>query len=84
MARTPLARRVWRRRSHGFPQKSPARRVTRGRLLRDAGSRRRAAVSAWSLVPAPLRGDGAARPRVVVVGGGLAGLTCAYRLKQAG
>ncbi|PFK08048.1 monoamine oxidase, partial [Bacillus cereus] len=26
----------------------------------------------------------ASSPKIVIVGGGLAGLTCAYRLKQAG
>ena len=40
-----------------------------------------AAVSAWAWTPRARAATGA---RIVIVGGGLAGLTCAYRLRQAG
>jgi monoamine oxidase len=57
--------------------------VSRRELLRRAAivGAGAAAATAWPRLPAA---RGAAAPRIAVVGGGLAGLTCAYRLKQAG
>src|SRR5436190_4640996 len=48
---------------------------------------RRAGIATAALAAGPLAFAGKAAgssARVVIVGGGLAGLTCAYRLKQAG
>ena len=55
--------------------------ITRRRLLRDGGALVGAAVLAGRFAPL---GRSAAAPSIAIVGGGLAGLTCAYRLRQAG
>jgi monoamine oxidase len=60
------------------------RRTTRRRFLRDAGAVAVAAAGATALGPRASVARGAAAGRIVIVGAGLAGLTCAYRLKQAG
>lgn len=80
MARTPLAR--WVRTT--VSELETEGKTTRRMFLRDAGALGAAMAGAGALgrlVPAARAADG---PRIVVVGGGLAGLTCAYRLKQAG
>jgi monoamine oxidase len=69
MARTPLASRI---------EAIVARDVTRRQFLGAAGA---ATVAAATWSP---RAWGAGSPRVAIVGGGLAGLTAAYRLGQAG
>ena len=77
MARTPLAAQLGQ-------IASTRRDVTRRRFLRDAGAvaTAAAAASTWGrLVP---NARAASAGSIVVVGAGLAGLTCAYRLKQAG
>src|SRR3954452_19212607 len=77
MARTPLAGRIERLAAEvgaGY---------TRRDALKRAGAVTGAALAASATRWAPLA-NAATAPRIAVVGGGLAGLTATYRLKQAG
>ena len=88
MVRTPLAQRLQdafvaasEERVREVPGSS--RLLTRRELLRRAGALGIAGATV-STFPGWMRPANAAAIRIVVVGAGLAGLTCAYRLKQAG
>jgi monoamine oxidase len=93
MARTPLAQRlqdafaVLGEESGQETQKQPPRGsdlLTRRELLRRAGVLGVAA-AAVSVFPGSIPlASAQTQPRIVVVGAGLAGLVCAYRLKKAG
>ena len=90
MARTPLARGLQdavatvaeaTSRKVSVEQVLEERRTTRTRFIRDAGA---AAIglTAFGRLAAPARGAGA--PKIAIVGAGLAGLSAAYSLRQAG
>jgi monoamine oxidase len=80
MARTPLMESVQEAvASIAAEQGEPG--MTRRSLLRRAGLAGLGLTAVGRLAPAA---RGAAAPTIVVVGAGLAGLTCAYRLKRAG
>jgi monoamine oxidase len=78
MARTPLAGAV---QDAVAEVASSERRTTRTRFVKEAGIAA-LGVTALGRLAAPARG--AAAPKIVVVGAGLAGLSAAYILKQAG
>jgi monoamine oxidase len=91
MARTPLAARLEDAASiaHESSHRDlPVDRVMRERITRRELLRRAAVLGLAGTAALTVdRSDGvraATAPRIAVVGAGLAGLTCAYRLKQAG
>src|SRR3954452_22485796 len=77
MARTPLAGRL------ELLAAEVGGEITRRDALKRAGAVTGAALAASATRWAPLA-NAATAPRIAVVGGGLAGLTATYRLKQAG
>ena len=79
MARTPLAQRV-----EDAMAAVVEERVTRGELIKRGAVAGIAFAGASSAGRFAKAAYGAGAPRIVVVGAGLAGMTAAYRLKQAG
>ena len=93
MSHTPLAQFL--RRAAGVAAEASVRHVEVQRVLdertqritsrRDFIGRLSLAAAATAVTPAILAGKpGGSSTRVVIIGAGLAGLTCAYRLKQRG
>ena len=79
MARTPLAQTIERAYAEVTEQ-----RTTRRDLLKKAGAAGVAVAGTSTMGRFAKAAYGATPPRIAVIGAGLAGLTCAYRLKQAG
>jgi monoamine oxidase len=79
VARTPLAQTIERAYAEVAEQ-----RTTRRDLLKKAGAAGVAVAGASTMGRFAKAAYGATAPSVAVIGAGLAGLTCAYRLKQAG
>jgi monoamine oxidase len=90
MSRTPLA--SWLGRAASVAAEATAREVSTEQVIAErAGLTRREVIAGGTglalaaALSGPLpRALAASQPRIVVVGAGLAGLSCAYQLKQAG
>ena len=80
MARTPIASSL----ESLADEAAAERNLTRRELLHDAGVLGLAAAGTMSIGRLLSAAEAAVAPRTVVVGAGLAGLTAAHRLKQAG
>jgi monoamine oxidase len=81
MARTPLASAV---EEAAAKLASNDTRTTRRALLKGAGATVAGATLFGRLAGPGLAAGGRRGPKIAVIGAGLAGLTCAYRLQQAG
>src|SRR6478735_5038767 len=81
MARTPLASAV---EEAAAKLASNDTRTTRRGLLKGAGATVAGATLFGRLAGPGLAAGGRRGPKIAVIGAGLAGLTCAYRLQQAG
>ncbi len=79
MARTPLAQRV----EEAYAEVAEER-TTRRDLLKRTATAGAAVAGASTMGRFARAAYGASAPRIAIVGAGLAGLTCGYRLKQAG
>jgi monoamine oxidase len=79
VARTPLAQRI----EDAYGEVAE-RRTTRRELLKRTATAGAAVAGASTMGRFAKAAYGGSQPRIAVVGAGLAGMTCAYRLKQAG
>jgi monoamine oxidase len=79
MARTPLAQRI----EDAYAEVVESR-TTRRELVKRTAAAGAVVAGASTLGRFTKAAYAAGQPQIAVVGAGLAGLTCAYRLKQAG
>jgi monoamine oxidase len=79
VARTPLAQRIEQAYAEVVEQ-----RTTRRELLKKTATAGAAVAGATTFGRFTKAAYGATPPKIAIIGAGLAGLTCAYRLKQAG
>src|SRR4051794_22597209 len=82
MARTPLGR--WLEAAAGEARQEHDDRLTRGQVLKRAGLVSATLAGAGALGRFAPLAEGAGAPSIAVVGAGLAGLSAAYSLRQAG